>query len=330
ISILFILLPILLYRLKEKLSSVKVYVVSWNLVLLLSLLSIIFISGETYYRFFVDTTDSFSINKISQRWIKRHYNVNKQSLRDNIDYNSRIYPEKRRVTIIGDSFTAGHGVEKVDDRFGNRLRKMYPNMEVHIIAANGSSSGSQLITLNKLIKQDYQFDIVLLAYCLNDIDYFIPRGKKNYSEIQAFNKNLSFIERNSYFINFFSFRLFALMNPKMQGYTNFVLDAYKDQIWENQKLALRKMIDLVKGQNAVMMVVTFPFLQTEIENYSFLPVHHKLQAFWKDQRILHIDLLETYRPYLGEELTVNKYDAHPNEFAHQLAADAISNYFKPK
>ena len=156
VSILSIVLLILLLKAKEKFTSSKLFLVSWNLSLLFCFISIIYISGETYYRFFVDTTDSFAINKLSQRWLKRHYQSNKQSLRDNVDYNSKIAPGKRRLTIIGDSFTAGHGVKKVDDRFGNLLKKEMINTEIHVIAANGSSTGSQMITLNKLKDQGFK------------------------------------------------------------------------------------------------------------------------------------------------------------------------------
>ena len=118
------------------------------------------------------------------------------------------------------------------------------------------------------------------------------------------------------------------MNPELQDYTNFVLEAYDNEVWDSQKLALRDMSILVQNQEAYFIVSTFPFLQKEISDYAFLSVHKQLDEFWSELQIPHIDLLPTYKPYLGEALTVNQYDAHPNEFAHQLAAKAINNYFK--
>jgi hypothetical protein len=36
-----------------------------------------------------------------------------------------------------------------------------------------------------------------------------------------------------------------------------------------------------------------------------------------------LDLWPVLKPHLGEGLTVNRFDAHPNERAHALAAEAI-------
>ena len=74
------------------------------------------------------------------------------------------------------------------------------------------------------------------------------------------------------------------------------------------------------------MVVTFPFLQNLGPNYPYADVHEKLNAFWTDQGIPHLDLLETYKPFKPSQLVVGKYDAHPNEFAHKKAAEAIDGF----
>jgi hypothetical protein len=38
-----------------------------------------------------------------------------------------------------------------------------------------------------------------------------------------------------------------------------------------------------------------------------------------------LDLLPVLEPHASEKLTVNIFDAHPNERAHELAADAIAD-----
>jgi hypothetical protein len=38
-----------------------------------------------------------------------------------------------------------------------------------------------------------------------------------------------------------------------------------------------------------------------------------------------LDLEPVFREHPRENLTVNRYDAHPNERAHEIAADAIYN-----
>jgi hypothetical protein len=51
-----------------------------------------------------------------------------------------------------------------------------------------------------------------------------------------------------------------------------------------------------------------------------------LQQFWSDQQVPYLDLLSVYAGLPTARLTVNSFDAHPNEFAHALAATAIKEF----
>ena len=108
-----------------------------------------FLIGECYYRFFYDTTDAFNYTKTSARWFARHYHRNPAigGLRDTVGYDLEIAPSKRRVTLLGDSFTSGHGIEDIEDRFGNRLRHDHPEWEVQVVAEIGMNTTGE--TLNR-------------------------------------------------------------------------------------------------------------------------------------------------------------------------------------
>ena len=82
-----------------------------NALLILFLLSVVLTSGEIYYRYFYDATDAYMMSKTSVRWQTRHYHMNTTGFRDSVEYNWRIQPGLRRITFLGDSFTAGHGVK---------------------------------------------------------------------------------------------------------------------------------------------------------------------------------------------------------------------------
>jgi hypothetical protein len=45
--------------------------------------------------------------------------------------------------------------------------------------------------------------------------------------------------------------------------------------------------------------------------------------FCKSERIPVLDLEPTFRTHAGENLVVSRFDAHPNERAHAIAAEAI-------
>ena len=56
--------------------------------------------------------------------------------------------------------------------------------------------------------------------------------------------------------------------------------------------------------------------------------HDQLDHFWQEQGVPHLDLLATFSNLPPAKLMVNAHDAHPNEFAHALAAEAIDVFLK--
>ena len=70
-------------------------------------------------------------------------------------------------------------------------------------------------------------------------------------------------------------------------------------------------------------VALLPFIQTAGEKYRPKHLHDMLGEFFKDQQVPVVDLLPTIAGRDRDELMVNRRDAHPNEQAHQLFAEAI-------
>lgn len=117
---------------------------------------LVLFGGEVYYRFVVDATDSFGLSKTHRRWMERHWRTNNVGVRDDLDYFDYVAPGKtRRLTFLGDSFTAGHGVADVERRFANLIRRERPDWEVHAIARNGNDTRHQLDTLASLLRIPY-------------------------------------------------------------------------------------------------------------------------------------------------------------------------------
>src|SRR4051812_22285333 len=140
-----------------------------NLLVLTFLAGLFFLGGEIYFRFFSDTTDSLLYTKVSQRWMERHWHNNLNGVRDNIDYSLTRESGRRRVSFVGDSFTAAEGVADVEDRFVNRIRKSHPEWEVHMLAEPGFDTGDELFYIQAAAQKGFELDQVVLIYCLNDI-----------------------------------------------------------------------------------------------------------------------------------------------------------------
>ena len=99
-------------------------------------------------------------------------------------------------------------------------------------------------------------------------------------------------------------------------------------MWEIQKKRLADLQTPVEKAGGRLVVVTFPFLHRVGPQYEYRKIHQRLDAFWKEREVPHLDLLETYDGYSSKKITLNRFDAHPNEFAHRLAAEAILKFLE--
>jgi lysophospholipase L1-like esterase len=302
-----------------------------NLLVLGFLLAGICGIGEIYCRFFHDSTDSFGLTLGCQRWFQRHYHFNSTGVRDNIEYKTSGPRNSscRRITFIGDSFTAGHGVPDVNKRFANLIRGKKPEWEIHVFAANGLDTGAEIEMLQKAIASNYQLDTVVLVYCLNDISDIVPEWDRILSRIYTPNVlEQSWPVRKSFFLNTLYYRSKSLFNPDTSNYYGFVKEAYEGNLWTRQQARLKLIRDTYRTNDAKLLVVTFPFLHELGDHYEYAGVHKQLDAFWAGLGVPHLDLLSTYSGMKNSSLVVNKHDAHPNEKAHRLAADAITGFLE--
>ncbi|MSU59283.1 MAG: SGNH/GDSL hydrolase family protein [Pedosphaera sp.] len=299
-----------------------------NALVLLCLLSAGTLAGEIFFRFIYDTTDSLGNTKVCERWAQRYFQANRAGCRDNIEYSSPLKPGVRRFSFLGDSFTTGHGVKNVEDRFANRFRRAHPQWEVHALAQPGFETGDETAFLSLCLQNRYQLDQVVLVYCLNDISDLVPEWTTARDKIYAEQDGQNWLVNSSYFCNFIYHRWKAVRNPWIKNYFQFVRQTATGPVWEQQKERLKALKQEVESNGGHLVVVTFPFLHAVGPDYEFQPLHDSLNQFWREQKVPHLDLLPIYKNTPARKLTVNSFDAHPNEYAHALAADAIGKFLQ--
>jgi len=297
-----------------------------NILILLVLVTGFFAAGEVYFRFWYDTTDSFAYTKVAQHSMQRHYHLNRAKFRDDVEYSLKVAPGKRRVSFVGDSFTAGHGIKNVVDRFSNRLRRLHPDWEVHVLASNGLDTGAELALLQGFTERGYQVDEVVLVYCLNDVNDLMTNWWPK-SETAGGRKSLRpLICEDSYFLDLLYHRLVIARLPWVRNYFSFVREAYRGPVWSQQQQRLLSLRDLVGRHGGKLSAVTFPFLHALGPDYPYQFVHDQLNRFWQQAGVPHLDLLPVFKGRSPRAVTVNRFDAHPNESANELAARAINGF----
>jgi lysophospholipase L1-like esterase len=281
---------------------------------------------EIRYRFAYDATDAFSLTRTSERWFERHYHRNSWQLRDDVDYTLARPPGRRRVTFVGDSFTAGHGLADVADRFANRIRVREPRWDVQTLARNGLDTGAELAFLRDAFARGYESDDVVLVYCPNDIGDLLPHWRAVVDELYADFRDAGFLVHHSYGVNHLYFRLRASRSPQVAGYYPELVAAYAGPPFEQQAQRLREIVDLVRAHGARPWAVTFPFVQTLGPGDPFAPAYERLDALWRALGVAHLDLRPALAAAQPTDLVVNRDDPHPNERAHALAASAIARF----
>ncbi len=298
-----------------------------NLLVLLTMLSLILLGAETWFRYLRDTTDSFGNTVACERWYERHFHLNDGGFRDDVEYRTKIGAGRRRLTILGDSFAAGHGISDVGDRFANLIRRDRPGLEVHALAVPGSETGAHIQILLGAMRSGYEVDTVVLAYCLNDISDLIPGLGEEYMEAVRGMADKSPFLRHSYFLDFVDSRIRIQRFPIMRNYFGYVRDAYQGPIWvkqENRLTALRRLVEQRGGRFGLLV---FPFFD-RLDPYPLLEAHQALRVFAAREKIPCLDLLPTYLAHRDEDLVVNAFDAHPNERAHAIAATEILRFLR--
>lgn len=322
------LLLFLLFRL-NRLRTTKLgtgRVVLFNGLSVLVMLGLSFLGGELYYRFIYDTTDSIAYTKVSQQWVRRYVVENSAGFRDNIQYALPIAPGKRRVSFLGDSFTVGHGVKSVEDRFPNLLRAHHPDWEVHVLAKLGWDTGMELRELEKYLKDGYQPDLVVLVYGLNDVADLFPEWSAALHKLNDESKQANWLRRHSYFLDILHHRRQVASDPQIKNYYDFVKRGYEGATWALQQQRLIAMKQLVEAHGGRLAVITFPFLQSLGEGYGYRAVHAQLARFWSGLGVPYLDLLPVFDGRSSGQITVNRFDPHPNEAANAMAARAIEPF----
>jgi hypothetical protein len=305
----------------------KARLVVGNLLVLFALAWTAVVVAETYLRYVYDGTDQYGLTMTNRAWFGRHVlgHLNSSGYRDR-EFAAVKPPGVVRVACVGDSFTMGWGVRDLDDlyprKIGAALDARFPGkFEVLNVSAPGLSTTDENDMIEATAK-DGAFDRVVLGYCLNDPDNFLPAGR-------AFDREsaprLPLIPQSwSFLADFLWFHVRLRADPKVRGYFDWEKEAYEDpRIWDQQCAQFRRMKDFCDAAKIRLDVVVFPFFAQWGEKYEFDSCHERVAQAWKRLGVDVVDLREAYRGIPASELVVGRFDGHPNERAHAIAARVI-------
>ncbi len=301
-----------------------------DLCLSLCLSCLLLVLAEGLFFRFADLSDSFANSNSGRLWFSRHVRENNWGYRDDVDYTFRPAPGKQRIVFLGDSFTLGHGVRDVEDRFANRIRRRLEQAapgryEVYALCYPGWSTRREGALLGRLPRTGFRAEWIVLAYVPNDaidLPELVELDRQNIAAMARLQPR-AWILRNSYLPNFLYFRLRVMRAPEVRDYYDWARRGFESPHWEQHRADLSHLPSLSARLGARFAVVTFPFLHGLGPDYAYADAHRKLDALWQAQRVPHVDLREIFGRHAPADLMVSRFDAHPNPLAHRLAAEEI-------
>jgi hypothetical protein len=264
---------------------------------------------------------------VSKRWFHRQVINKDEGFRDDHPFPQTVPTGVHRVLFLGDSFTFGHGINDVRNRFSDRvaaeLERARPGkFAVNNLAQPGWQPRMNYGLMQNLVEKEFDAHTIVHVLCLNDIEAFEERSGRYYQKIGQHNSS-SFLVNNTYTLNLAYYRLLQLRQPELRNYYNFVHDSYDGPPWEAMQRLLREMHRVCRENKIDLRMVIFPFVHNLGPDYPYKSAHRKLVEFCEAEGIPVLDLLPVLNPHAGEGLIVSAFDAHPNERAHALAAEAI-------
>jgi lysophospholipase L1-like esterase len=282
---------------------------------------------ELFFSVVYDQSDSFNMSLVSKHWFLRHSVPNDAGFRDAHPLLRPVPAGTQRVCFVGDSFTFGHGVKDVANRFSDRVgARLDAQRPGQFLVSNIGEAGINAMQVTNfvrvLVERGVHIDVVVYVICLNDIEGNSTADNEYYERL-AVQSPRFFLFRYSYFLNMLYFRIQQARLPQVRNYYSELAAAYDGGPWIGMRHKLEELRDYCEEHHIDLRIAIFPFLHNLGPNYPFDAGHEKIAEFCRRESIPCLDLKPALLPHAGEGLTVNRFDAHPNERAHALVAEAL-------
>lgn len=257
-------------------------------------------------------------------WAHRYQKpINSWRYRDQ-EYDWPALAGRKKIMVLGDSFTEGAGIKRVEDRFSNRLgQKLGDGYLVLNLGRGGADTPRELELLDSFPQVP---DLLVLGYFGNDIQGRVP---PEFMDVQLnteyfyLPEPLRFLVYHSHLLDYLCWKL---PWPARGDYLGELARAYRDpEIMAQHLQDLGAVADWCEVRGVKMAVLIFPFMQA-VEQSSFFA--EPVGGYFRELGIPVLDLRPVLQGYDPGELVVNGNDGHPNVFANHLVADTLFGFLR--
>jgi hypothetical protein len=277
---------------------------------------ILLLCGEAYFRFvYAESTGVFSLAHLN--WLNRYYHLNSLAYRDR-EWQAEDLLGRTIITVIGDSFTAGHGINDPADRYSDLLAQaLGESYAVINMGQPGTSTPEQLEALKTF--QLASPEIVIWQYFLNDIQYAALRV----SDLPPL-EPIPEIAEDSYLFNYLYFRL----TPPALEFQDWYYGLYDNPtIWDLHRQEIEALVAYVDSLNAELIVIIYPLMIDPVGSIPYVDrVAQTIEATGHHNVLKLFDAVASWPS--EKPLIVSSRDAHPSvEFNRYVSEQLYELYF---
>lgn len=242
-----------------------------------------------------------------------------------IDQTDKKMPAAFDILVLGDSFTYGRGV-KYEDIYTTRLSEMLKKNGYPVSVKNCGLVGADVEHVTTVLSYEMSrkmYPVVVYGFVLNDFGLSLDVKGSDFIDINNGGNRWTALRDISKIANLvmFSVEKYRLSKQTTEAY----LEAFKGENAASGFHVITDMNRKIKLQGGKLVIMLFPLLY-KFDNYPFLEIHKKIALICAKENIPMIDLLPVYSAYQDKDLWVNPTDQHPNEIAHKLAAESLSDF----
>ncbi|WP_428562795.1 MAG: SGNH/GDSL hydrolase family protein [Solidesulfovibrio sp. DCME] len=283
---------------------------------------VVLLAIEIGMALFFAQSDGFNITMSSRNWFARHWHpVNALGYRD-AEPAPKAAGEKLLV-VLGDSFAAGHGIDRAEDRFGDVLaRDLGQGWRV----ANVAKIGWDTVDEDEALRAyPVAPDVVVLAYFVNDIYRAAQKANFPLPFTIQFPKSTvaKYLVDHFALANFVYWRLARMGNvdDAAKGFWDRLRAAYADPaVWAAHEAELDSLVGWCREHRARLIALVIPSL---VDVAGTAPMTAKAVAYFRARGVETVDLTPILAGRDPAGLVVNGVDSHANVALHAAMADLL-------
>jgi hypothetical protein len=259
----------------------------------------------------------------SRNWFGYFWSTNELGYRDKPVRD--LDPYKPTIALVGDSFTAGHGIRSEGDTFAGQLRtRLAGRVEVLNLGRLASDTSDEL---ERLQEHPSRVDLLVLQYFGNDIEKAAAAAGVDFSQVFQPYHDVGPVAKaallRSYLLNY-AYWLFP--HGDTLAYMDALFGAYRDQAILARHLEdLGRFVAYARERNIPLVVVLFPFLTDLERSREYV---EPVADFLVGRNVPVIDVTDLVSALPARSRIVNSNDAHPSVLVHTLVADALSEHMR--